>query len=137
MENKNLNEIDEAKDEIESALRDPRGLIAHKKRLAFCLSDGTVKIIEEYLKRKNVLKQGNKLNHQWLKKKKENVKGILAEKITGSIDSLKELDKILEIAYRIESKRNELAYGEKASEKMLSDLINQYLELEKEVEKNE
>ena len=128
-------EIDEVEDEIESALKDPRGLVAHKKRLAICLSIGATNILEEYLKKNSVLKQGYKINHQWLKKKKEKVKEILGEKITGSIDSLKNLDKILEIVYNIESKRNDLAYGKKASETLLKDLINQYLLLKKEVKK--
>ena len=130
---KDLEEIDEVKDEIDSALKDSRGLVAHKKRLAFCLSTGVADILEKYLKRKGVLKQGHKISHQWLKKNKEGVKAIISQKITSSVDSLTELDKILEVAYDIESKRNDLAYGKTASESLLKDSIDKYLELKKEV----
>ncbi|MCH7568711.1 MAG: hypothetical protein IIA87_04795 [Nanoarchaeota archaeon] len=136
MEPQDNKEIDEVEDEIEGALKDPRGLVVHQKRLAFCLSSGIVNILEDYLKNKGVLKQGVKLNHQWFKKKKENVKSIITEKITTSLDSLVKLDRILDVAYNIESKRNELVYGKKVSEKVLRDLISQYLDLKKEVEEN-
>ncbi len=127
-------ETNEVNDEIEAALKDKRGLVAHQKRLVFCLSSGAIELLENYFKRKGVLKQGVKLNHQWFKKKKENVKKILSEKITSSLDSLEKIDKIIDCIYAIESKRNELIYGKKATEELLKDLLGQYFELKKEVE---
>lgn len=128
-------EVDEISDEIEAALKDKRGLVAHQKRLVFCISSGAIELLENYLKGENVLKQGVRLNHQWFKKKKENVKKILAEKITSSLDSLGKLDTIIDRVYNIESRRNELIYGKKVSEELLKNLIEHYLELKRVVEK--
>ena len=127
-------EIEEVLDEIESALKDARGITTHQKRLAFCLSLGIVYVLETYLKKKEALKKGYKIDHRLLKKKKERVKSTLAEKITLSFDRLDKLDKILDIAYNIESKRNELAYGKDISEEFLRELIHQFLQIKTEVE---
>lgn len=136
MTDKDKNQINEVEDEIKSALEDPRGVVVHQKRLAFCLSLGIINLFEKYLISKSVFKKGMKLNHQWFKKKKENVKSILKTKVF-SLDKLDKLDKILEVAYNIESKRNELAYGKDVSENVLNDLINQYLDIKKEIENEE
>ena len=125
---------DEISDEIESSLKDPKGILSHQKRLAFCLSLGITQILEDYLNKNNVFKKCYKINHQWLKKSKDNLKLILADKVTSSLDKLPKIDKIIDVAYEIESKRNELAYGAKVSEELLKDLINKYLEIKKEVE---
>ena len=134
MKNKEIEQIDEVIDEIESALKDPKGISSHQKRLAFCLSLGITELLENYLNKKEVLKKGYRINHQWLKKSKDNLKIILAEKITTSLDKLNKLDKILDIAYQIESKRNELAYGGPVSEDLLKNLIDRFLEIKKEIE---
>ena len=126
--------IDEVNDEINSALKDSRGLHYHQKRLAFCLSDGICQLLEEYLRKKDALKPGSKINHQWLKKKKENVLEILSERLVTSVEKLEKLDKILDAAFKIENKRNEFVYGSKASDKVLQELINEYLEIKKEIE---
>jgi hypothetical protein len=126
--------IDEVSDEIESALKDPKGIVSHQKRLAFCLSLGTTNLLEKYIKDKGVLKVGNKINHRWLKKKKENIKKIIQDKITCPIEELKRLDFILDSIYKIETKRNELAYGKDTDEKTLRNLIEFYLDLKKEIE---
>ena len=98
--------IKEVLDEIESALKDNKGIINHQRRLAFSLSLGAVSLIEIYLKRKNVLKSGAKINHLWLKKKKENVKKFISNQIICPIENLKEIDNILNISYKIEKERN-------------------------------
>lgn len=125
---------DEVSDEIEVALKDPKGIVAHQKRLAFCLSLGTTSLLENYLRNKNVLKQGYKINHQWFKKNTENVKIILSDKITCPIEEVANIDYILNSIHKIEAKRNELAYGQEVDEKTLKNLISSYLDLKKEVE---
>lgn len=132
-DNQSEKETNEIMDEIESALNDPKGIISHQKRLAFCLSLGTTELLERYLKEKNVLKPGYKINHQWFKKKKENVLKILESKVV-SFANLDKLDKILDIAYKIESRRNELAYGGPSKEEILREMINDFLNVKKEVE---
>lgn len=129
--------IDEVEDEIKTALEDPRGIASHQKRLAFCLSLGIVGLLENYLKRKNILKHGVKINHRWFKKNKENVKRILENKLTSPLSVLENFDKILDVAYEIESKRNELAYGKNVSDRLLQELINKFLDVKKEVENEE
>lgn len=128
------NNYDEVTDEIESALKDSRGISSHQKRLAFCLSLGVSDLLETYLKKKKILKQGYKIDHRLLKKNKENAKKLLAEKITSPIESLDKLDKILDVAYKIENKRNDLAYGSAASEDLLRELVNLFLDLKKDIE---
>jgi len=137
MENKKVNEKsnekDEVSDEIESSLKDGRGIVSHQKRLAFCLSLGITELIEKYLKKKDVLKQGYKIDHQWFKKKKENVVDILSQKTT-SLTNLNKLDLLLDVAFKIESKRNNLAYGGTVDERILIELINEFLNAKREIE---
>jgi hypothetical protein len=124
----------EVMDEIESALKDPEGLVVHQRRLAFLLSLGTVALLEEYLKKKSVLKPGEKIDHRWLKKKKENAKLLIADRITTNIDSLPDIDILLTSAYVIEKDRNDMAYGKGVSEKIIHEKIDNFLELKKKVE---
>ncbi len=133
----NETKIDEVAEEIDSALQDPKGMLFHQKRLGFCLSEGIKNIIEDYLKKKGVLKTGFKIDHRIFKKNKKNVKKILSNKITCPIEELKEINKLIEIAYEIESRRNDLVYGSPSSEKILNKLINLYLSIKKGVEENE
>lgn len=132
-EKKSEQEIDEISDEIEGALKDSRGVNAHQKRLAFCLSLGITNLLENYLKKKQVLKHGYKIDHRILKKKKENAMKILSGKLT-SLENLDKLDKIIKIAYEIENKRDNLAYGAKVSEDILREIIKKFMDIKKEVE---
>jgi len=131
MENEIIKEI---LDEIESSLKDPKGIKSHQRRLAFSLSLGSITLLEIYLKKLNVLKLGMKINHQWFKKKKENVKEILSKYVTSPMNKLSDIDEVLSIIYEIERERNELAYGKIASEEKLREKINLFLELKKRVE---
>lgn len=126
--------IEEVLDEIESALKDPNGITIHQRRLAFSISLGVITLLEDYLNKINVLKQGAKINHLWLKKKKENVKKLISKQITCPIENLKGLDKLLDLAYELEKERNKLAYGKIVSESVLREKINLFLDLKKEVE---
>ena len=126
--------IEEVLDEIDSALNNPKGLKLHQRRLSFSLSLGASTLIEMFLDKKEILKSGAKINHLWLKKKKENAKKLISRQVVSSIGTLTEFDKLLDLAYNIEEKRNELAYGKLVSEKTLRNLINYFFELKKEVE---
>ena len=121
--------LDEVGDEIDSSLRDSKGLVFHQRRLAFSLSLGIVTLIEVYLDSLKVLKPGAKVNHLWLKKKKENVKELISKQISCPIENLKETEEMLDVAYEIERERNELAYGKRASEELLKSKINLFLNL--------
>ena len=126
--------LNEVLDEIKSALEDSQGMVAHQRRLAFSLSLGAVTLIEGYLRKLNVFKSGSKINHLWLKKKKENAKKILERYITTPVERLEHLDQILELAYQIEKERNELAYGKPVSEIMLRRQINSFFKLKELIE---
>ena len=124
----------EIMDEIESALKDIRGLVAHQRRLAFLLSLGTVSLIEYYLDKQNVLKSGARINHLWLRKNKENAKKLISNQIICPISNLEAVDELLNMAYNLEKERDELAYGKKTSEEALKEKINLFLNLKKRVE---
>jgi len=126
--------IKEVLNEIGSALNDPKGIVSHQRRLAFSLSLGVVSLIENYLNKISVLKSGAKINHLWLKKKKENVKELISKQIICPVENLKNFDKILDMAYELEKERNELAYGKNVSESLLRKEINLFLNLKKEIE---
>ncbi len=134
MKEENNKIIEEVLDEIESALKDSRGVTFHQRRLAFALSLGVVSLIESYLDKLGVFRPGAKINHLWLKKKKENVKDLLSRQITCPVSSLKKIDEFLDIAYNIEKERNELAYGKTASEKVIKEKLDLFFKLKKEVE---
>ena len=66
--------LKEIEEEIESALKDERGLLSHQRRLAFSLSLGMANIIELYFHKLDIIKEGSKINHLWFKKKKDKIK---------------------------------------------------------------
>ncbi len=126
--------IKEVLDEIENSLKDSRGIYIHQRRLAFSLSLGASTLLENYLDKKEVLKSGAKINHQWLNKSLKNFKEILSNQIICSVEKIDSLDKFLEIIQKIEQKRNEIIYGKPVSEEILHNLIDLFFELKKEVE---
>ncbi len=121
----------EVLDEIETALHDTRGLLAHQRRLAFSLSLGSTILLELYFKNLDIMKEGAKINHMWFKKKKENVIEALQNQVTTPLNTIKETDSIIELMIKIEEKRDDLAYGAPSTEKILQDKINLFLELKR------
>jgi hypothetical protein len=121
--------LKEVEEEIDSAIKDKRGLLPHQRRLAFSISLGMSEIIELYFHKLSIIKEGSKINHLWFKKKLINVKERLQQQLVSPIDSITEIDKIIETAIKIEEKRDDLAYGVPATEKVLQEKINLFLEL--------
>lgn len=134
MKEENKEIIEEVNDEIESALKDSKGLVAHQRRLTFSFSLVVVALIENYLEKLQVLKQGAKINHRWFKKSKENVKRFIANQLTCPVEKVKELDEVLSIANKIEQDKDLLAYGKPTNEKNLRDKIDLFLSLKKRIE---
>ena len=126
--------LKEVLDEIETALKDKRGLLAHQRRLAFSLSLGMSNIIELYLHKLNLIKEGSKINHLWFRSKKEKVFENLQKQVTVPANSIPNINKIIEIANKIEEKRDDIAYGAPTTEEILQQKINLFFEL-KEVAK--
>lgn len=121
--------LKEVLDEIETALKDQKGLIAHQRRLAFSLSLGATVLLELYLHKLSIIKEGSKINHTWFKRKKENILEILQNQITSPTSSVPDIDKILDLIIKIEEKIDDLAYGAPADEKILQEKINLFFEL--------
>jgi len=134
MAEKNKEILEEVMNEIDSALKDAKGIILHQRRLAFALSLGSVALLENYLDKEKVLKGGGKINHLWLKKNKSNVKKFISNQITCPVEKIPKLDKLLDLIFEIENKRNNVAYGPPAPEKELNKLIDSFFRLRKEVE---
>ncbi|MBS3122931.1 hypothetical protein J4434_08690 [Candidatus Woesearchaeota archaeon] len=131
---KHLEALKEVQDEIDSALKDPRGVVVHQRRLAFSLSLGACTLIELYFHKHNVIKEGAKIHHEWLKRKKETIFEQLQNQIVSPITSLSDIDKIIDLAILIEEKRDDLAYGSVASESILMEKINLFLKMKELVE---
>jgi hypothetical protein len=126
---KHTESLKEVEEEIESSLKDHRGLSPHQRRLAFSISLGMTNVIELYLHRLNVIKEGSKINHLWFKKRKENVLELIQNQIVPPVNSIKNIEKIIDIAIKIEEKRDDLVYGVSVSEKVLQEKINLFLDL--------
>ncbi len=126
--------LDEVIDEIETSLKDARGVVVHQRRLAFLLSLGSVSLIEYYLWKKSVLIPGSKLNHLWFKKKKVNVKILITKLLSCPVSSIPEIDELLDLAFELEKERNHWAYGKIVSEGLLREKINSFLNLKQKVE---
>lgn len=128
-EDKHQEILKEVLDEIELALKDKRGLVSHQRRLAFLISLGAVNLLELYLHKINVIKEGSKINHLWFKFKKEKIFEQLQKQITSPIKSISNIDKIVDLLIKIEEKRDDLAYGAPSKENILQEKINLYFEL--------
>lgn len=131
---KHIESLKEVLDEIESALKDPEGLLKHQRRLAVMLSLGISELIEIYFHKLGIMKSGSRIKHTLFRKK--DVKEKLSNQIVVPSDNVKNLDEILNIAKSIEEKRDDMFYGSPVSaEELLKEKINQFLELENLIEK--
>ncbi len=121
--------LKEVEDEIASALKDNRGLISHQRRLAFALSLGAINLLELYLRKSQIMKEGAKINHRWFKRKKETLLKHIEQQITAPLETVLHLQEAIDIIILIEEKRDELAYGSPATEELLQEKINLYFKL--------
>ena len=123
--------LNEVLDEINTALKDERGLLAHQRRLAFSLSLGASTLLELFFHNLNIIKEGSKINHLWFKRKKEKVFEQLQKQIVCPIGTVNNIHLIVDLIIKIEEKRDDLAYGAPASEKILQEKINLFFELKR------
>ena len=130
---KHIAAIKEVDDEIESSLSDEGGLSTHQRRLAFMISLGIAELIEIYFHRLKIMKEGSRVKHEWLKKRK--AKDHLSNQVTAPIDNISRINEILRISSIIEEKRNELAYSSPIDEEsILKETINRYLDIKNIIE---
>jgi len=131
---KHLKSLEEVIDEIQTSLEDPRGLIAHQRRLATMLSLGVCELIEIYFHKLNIMKGGGRIKHNMFRGK--NIEHTLSNQIITSLNSIKNIDKIIYLAKSIESKRDDMAYGSpQPHEQLLKIKIEDFLELKRIIEK--
>ena len=132
-EEKHTEALRETMDEIDASLKDKRGLVAHQRRLALMISLGIAALIEIYFHRLGIMKAGSNIKHEWFKQ--SGIKERLGAQIIKSIDSVKNIDNILDMAKNIEDQRNALAYGSAEEEEVLSEEINTFFGIKKIIEK--
>lgn len=123
--------LKEVVDEIDAAVKDQRGLVAHQRRLAFSLSLGATNLLELHFHNLDIIKEGSKINHLWFKKKKERIYERLQKQIAPPIETIEKIGEITDLICKIEEKRDDLAYGAPATDEILQDKINLFLKLKK------
>lgn len=131
---KHVKALQEVMDEIQLSLEDPRGLVAHQRRLAIMLSIGTCELIEIYFHKLGVMKGGGRIKHAMLRGK--DIEERLTNQIIASLISIKNIDQIITIAKSIEAERDNIAYGSpQPHEQLLKAKIEDFLELKRIIEK--
>ena len=136
-EEKHIEALREVMETIEESLKDNRGIIAWQRRIAAMLSLGSQHIIEIYLHRKNAIKSGVQLKHEWLKLDYKNLNMRLSGILTKEISDIEDINEIFSIAKYIESDRNELMYGSRIDDdELLRKKIENFLEIKKIIENN-
>lgn len=123
--------LKEVLDEIKIALGSKEGLLTHQRRLAFSLSLGAETILELYLHKLNIMKEGSKIDHRWFKKKEERILEKLQNQITSPVEAIDGINKVIKLICKIEEKRDDLAYGASATEELLQEKVNLFFELKR------
>ncbi len=130
---KHVKALQEVIDEIQTSLEDPRGLVAHQRRLATMLSIGICELIEIYFHKLGVMKGGGRIKHTMLRGK--DIKEQLSNQVICSLSSIKNIDAIITIAKTIEAERDNIAYGSpQPNEQLLKAKIEDFLELKRIIE---
>ncbi|MBU3957487.1 MAG: hypothetical protein KKB25_00245 [Nanoarchaeota archaeon] len=125
--------LKEVLSEIESALEDAGGLVNHQRRLAMMLSLGVCELIEIYFHKIGIMKGGARIKHGMFRK--SNMEELLSNQITAPLKSVKNMERILEIAVSIENNRDDMAYGSPLNEEeLLKEKIDEFLEMKKLIE---
>lgn len=131
---KHITALQEVMDEIQMSLEDPRGLVAHQRRLATMLSIGTCELIEIYFHKLGIMKGGGRIKHTILRGK--GIEEQLSNQIISTLSNIKNIDAIITIAKTIEAERDNMAYGSpQPHEQLLKAKIEDFLELKRIIEK--
>lgn len=130
---KHRESLKEVVDEIETALEDPEGLMRHQRRLALMLSLGVAELVEAYFHKLGIMKSGARIKHTWFKR------GDLAERlesqITGNLEDVESIGKVLGLCKEIEEARDDVAYGSPLTdEKLIKEKVDQFLEVRSIIE---
>lgn len=130
---KHLEILQEVLDEINSAQKDPQGILSHQRRIALMLSVGICELIELYFHQLGIIKNGSRIKHDWFRQKR--IKEKLEEQLITAIDSIPKIDLIIQLAAAIEKSRDDLAYSSPLhDDAILKEKIGQFQELRKIIE---
>ncbi|MBS3168327.1 hypothetical protein J4216_04335 [Candidatus Woesearchaeota archaeon] len=103
-----------------------QGLEDKQITIGFYSSLIAVNLLELYLHEINILKIDNMLKHEWFKSK---------NKIKEKLDfEFEEKEKILELMFKIEEKRNILCYGKRQRLEILNNILEHTYELKDLIE---
>ena len=114
-----LENLRESIEEIEEAVQ--KGLAARQRSLGFHASAAAVDMVEIILHQRNLISPGAVVKHEWFKSQKK-----VAEKFSLDFPSKPE---ILALVMAIELVRNQLCYGKKQEEKVLEQVVHNFLTL--------
>ena len=126
--------IQEALDEIEKALSDPKGIEFHQRRLMLIISTAVADLVELYFHKLAVIKPGAKVQHQWFQRGEQNLKQKLEQQIIKPINMLPNINEILKLARDLEANRNTIAYGAPVGKSALMKRVSLFFELKEKIE---
>ena len=100
-----------------------KGLIERQRNIGFNTSAVVVDMLEIFLHKKSLIDPGFIIKHEWLKSKNR-----IEEKLSFEFPKKKE---ILDLAFKIEEKRNTLCYGTPQNIETIQEVINDFNRLKK------
>lgn len=132
-EEKHKAALSEVEDSIGEAIKSP-SLLNRQRLLMSAMSLGMQHLIELWLHKSKAIKPGATIKHEIFKSELKRLKERLVGMLTKQIDTLKNADKILEIARTIEINRDDIIYGSPLNnDQILREKINLFFELKKEI----
>lgn len=100
-----------------------KGLIERQRTIGFNASVASADMLEILLHKKSLIDPGFILKHQWLKSKNQ-----INEKLAFDFDNK---DKILNLIFKIEEKRNNLCYGKPQKIEIIQEVLENFNKLKK------
>ncbi|MBU2639877.1 MAG: hypothetical protein KKG75_04200 [Nanoarchaeota archaeon] len=116
-----LANLEESLEVIEESIE--KGLVERQRNIGFNTSAAVVDMLEIFLHKKSLIDPGFIIKHEWLKSKNR-----IKEKLSFEFPKKKE---ILDLAFKIEEKRNALCYGTPQNLETTQEVINNFNRLKK------
>ena len=133
-EEKHQAALKEVENSIQEAIKDPKGLLDRQRLLMSAMSLGIQHLIEMWLHKSKAIKPGASIKHEFFKSEEKRLKVRLSGMLTKQIGSLKNAEKILEIARNIERNRDDIIYGAPLNnDSVLREKLDNFFELKKAV----
>lgn len=111
--------LEESLKTIEESIE--KGIIERQRNIGFNTSAAAADMLEIFLHKKSLIDPGAVIKHEWLKSKKA-----IRNKFQFDFPNK---DKILELIFKIEEKRNSLCYGKPQKPETIQELIDNFNKL--------